>query len=183
MIWFGKSFIKFCKSFINLIKLVSTGTCSSARVRQSSTFHPPPSTLHPPPSTLYPPPSTPTSQILKNQPSTLKHQTSTLNPQPSTLTNQQLSTIIISHQPSTLNPQPLKINTQPSNLYPQHSTLIPHSFFTQPAPQGRPSRFSSHSKGTSLPHPIMGGGSGLQCSMVLGPVTEHSLASHREAGE
>ena len=33
MIWFGKSFIKFCKSFINLIKLVSTRTCSSARVR------------------------------------------------------------------------------------------------------------------------------------------------------
>ena len=35
MIWFGKSFIKFCKSFINLIKLVSTRTCSSARVRGS----------------------------------------------------------------------------------------------------------------------------------------------------
>ena len=33
MIWFGKSFIEFCKSFINLIKLVSTLTCSSARVR------------------------------------------------------------------------------------------------------------------------------------------------------
>ena len=33
MIWFGKSFIKFCKIFINLIKLVSTRTCSSARVR------------------------------------------------------------------------------------------------------------------------------------------------------
>ena len=33
MIWFGKSFIKFCRSFINLIKLVSTRTCSSARVR------------------------------------------------------------------------------------------------------------------------------------------------------
>ena len=33
MIWFGKSFIKFCKSFINLIKLVSTRTCSPARVR------------------------------------------------------------------------------------------------------------------------------------------------------
>ena len=33
MIWFGKSFIQFCKSFINLIKLVSTRTCSSARVR------------------------------------------------------------------------------------------------------------------------------------------------------
>ena len=33
MIWFGKSFIKFCKSFINLIKLVSTRTCSLARVR------------------------------------------------------------------------------------------------------------------------------------------------------
>ena len=33
MIWFGKSFIKFCKSFIDLIKLVSTRTCSSARVR------------------------------------------------------------------------------------------------------------------------------------------------------
>ena len=29
MIWFGKSLIKFCKSFINLIKLVSTRTCSS----------------------------------------------------------------------------------------------------------------------------------------------------------
>ena len=34
MIWFGKSFIKFCKIFINLIiKLVSTQTCSLARVR------------------------------------------------------------------------------------------------------------------------------------------------------
>ena len=33
MIWFVKSFIKFCKRFINLIKLVSTLTCSSARVR------------------------------------------------------------------------------------------------------------------------------------------------------
>ena len=33
MIWFGKSFIKFCKSFINLMKLVSTQTSSSARVR------------------------------------------------------------------------------------------------------------------------------------------------------
>ena len=33
MIWFGKSFIEFCESFINLIKLVSTRTCSSARVR------------------------------------------------------------------------------------------------------------------------------------------------------
>ena len=32
MIWFGKSFIKFCKSSINLIKLVSKRTCSSARV-------------------------------------------------------------------------------------------------------------------------------------------------------
>ena len=36
MIWFGKSFIKFCKSFITLIKLVSTRTCSSARVRSMS---------------------------------------------------------------------------------------------------------------------------------------------------
>ena len=34
MIWFGKIFIKFCKSFINLIKLFSTRTCSSARVRR-----------------------------------------------------------------------------------------------------------------------------------------------------
>ena len=33
MIWFGKSFIKFCKSFINLIKLVSEWRCSLARVR------------------------------------------------------------------------------------------------------------------------------------------------------
>ena len=33
MIWFGKSFIKFCKSYINLKKLFSTRTCSSARVR------------------------------------------------------------------------------------------------------------------------------------------------------
>ena len=33
MIWFGKSFIKFCKSFINLMKLVCTRTCSSARIR------------------------------------------------------------------------------------------------------------------------------------------------------
>ena len=38
MIWFGKSFIKFCKSFINLIKLVSTLTCSLARVRSSADF-------------------------------------------------------------------------------------------------------------------------------------------------
>ena len=37
MIWFGKSFIKFFKSFINLIKLVSTRTCSSARVRPTGT--------------------------------------------------------------------------------------------------------------------------------------------------
>ena len=35
MIWFGKRFNKFRKSFINLIKLVSTRTCSSARVRMS----------------------------------------------------------------------------------------------------------------------------------------------------
>ena len=33
MIWFDKSFIKFCNSFINLIKLVSALTCSSTRVR------------------------------------------------------------------------------------------------------------------------------------------------------
>ena len=33
MIWSGKSFIEFYKSFLNLIKLVSTLTCSSARVR------------------------------------------------------------------------------------------------------------------------------------------------------
>ena len=33
MIWSGKSFIKVCKSFIDLIKLVSTLTCSQARVR------------------------------------------------------------------------------------------------------------------------------------------------------
>ena len=32
MMWFGKSFIKFCRSFIKLIKLLSTQTCSSARV-------------------------------------------------------------------------------------------------------------------------------------------------------
>ena len=38
MIWFGKSFIKFCKSFTNLIKLVSTRTCSSARVRPPVNF-------------------------------------------------------------------------------------------------------------------------------------------------
>ena len=31
------------------------------------------------------------------------------------------------------------------------------SLFTQPAPQGRPSRFSSHRKGAGLPHPIRGG--------------------------
>ena len=36
MIWFGKSFIKFCKNFINLIKLVSTQTCSLARVREKT---------------------------------------------------------------------------------------------------------------------------------------------------
>ena len=36
MIWFDKSFIKFCRSFINLIKLLSTKTCSSARVRAQS---------------------------------------------------------------------------------------------------------------------------------------------------
>ena len=34
MIWFCKSFIKFCKSCINLIKLVSSQTCSLARVRR-----------------------------------------------------------------------------------------------------------------------------------------------------
>ena len=33
MIWFGKSFINFGKSFIKSIKLVSTRTCSLARVR------------------------------------------------------------------------------------------------------------------------------------------------------
>ena len=33
-IWLGKSFVKFCKSFINLIKLVSARTCSLARVRK-----------------------------------------------------------------------------------------------------------------------------------------------------
>ena len=38
MIWLGKSFIKFCKSFINLIKLVSTRTCSLARVRLVGLF-------------------------------------------------------------------------------------------------------------------------------------------------
>ena len=32
------------------------------------------------------------------------------------------------------------------------------SFFAQPAPQGRSSRFSSHSKATGHPHPIRGGG-------------------------
>ena len=32
------------------------------------------------------------------------------------------------------------------------------SLFTQPAPQGRPSRFSSHREGVCLPHPISGGG-------------------------
>ena len=39
MIWFGKSFIKFCKSFIDLMKLVSTLTCSSARVRVHNYIH------------------------------------------------------------------------------------------------------------------------------------------------
>ena len=34
--WFVKSFIKFCKGFIKLIKLVSTRTCSSARVRAAA---------------------------------------------------------------------------------------------------------------------------------------------------
>ena len=34
MVWFGKSFIKFCRSFINLIKLVKTRTCSSVRARE-----------------------------------------------------------------------------------------------------------------------------------------------------
>ena len=38
MIWFGYSFIKFCKSFINLIKLFSARTCSSARVRLARTL-------------------------------------------------------------------------------------------------------------------------------------------------
>ena len=36
MICFGKSFIKFGKIFINLMKLVSTRTCSSARVKVSN---------------------------------------------------------------------------------------------------------------------------------------------------
>ena len=42
---------------------------------------------------------------------------------------------------------------------------LPHpkeSLFTQPASQGRPSRFSSYRKGADLPHPIRGAGSGLQ---------------------
>ena len=38
MIWFDYSFIKFCKSFINLIKLFSARTCSSARVRLARTL-------------------------------------------------------------------------------------------------------------------------------------------------
>ena len=37
-----------------------------------------------------------------------------------------------------------------------------NSFSTQPVQQGRPSRFSSHRKCAGLPHPIRGGGSGLQ---------------------
>ena len=32
------------------------------------------------------------------------------------------------------------------------------SLFTHPVPQGQPSSFSSHSKGTGLPHPIKGEG-------------------------
>ena len=32
MIWSGKRFIKFCKSFVDLINFVSTRTCSQARV-------------------------------------------------------------------------------------------------------------------------------------------------------
>ena len=36
MMWFGKSFINFCKSFINLVKIVSTRTCSSPRVRMKA---------------------------------------------------------------------------------------------------------------------------------------------------
>ena len=38
MIWCGQSFIKFCKSFLNLIKLVSTRTSSSARVRDTTAY-------------------------------------------------------------------------------------------------------------------------------------------------
>ena len=41
------------------------------------------------------------------------------------------------------------------------------SLFTQPAPQGRPSRFSSHRKGAGLPHPIRGGGSGLPAKVCV----------------
>ena len=40
MLWFGKSFIIFCKSFINLIKVVSTQTYSLARVRGGDENHP-----------------------------------------------------------------------------------------------------------------------------------------------
>ena len=36
MIWLGKSFIKFCRSIMKLIKLMGTQTCCSARVRKLS---------------------------------------------------------------------------------------------------------------------------------------------------
>ena len=36
MIWFCESFIKFCTSFIDLIKLISTLICSLAKVRLSA---------------------------------------------------------------------------------------------------------------------------------------------------
>ena len=40
------------------------------------------------------------------------------------------------------------------------------ALFTQPAPLELPSRFSSHSKGAGLPHPISGGESHLQVGEV-----------------
>ena len=33
MIWFGKSSIKFVRALLNLLQLVSTLTCNSARIR------------------------------------------------------------------------------------------------------------------------------------------------------
>ena len=57
------------------------------------------------------------------------------------------------------------------------------SLLSQPAPTGRLRPFSWHRKGASLPHPITGGGFGLQSLMMLEPVTKNSLASRWEASE
>ena len=48
------------------------------------------------------------------------------------------------------------------------------SSFTQPTPQRRPTRFSTHHKGAGAHHPIRDGGSGLQSTGLI----EHYSRSH-----